>query len=133
MGEVPPCIFGAPVIEYLNREDVRQALNIPNKVQAWDLCQGGNLVHWTYEPLRRGSQWIWEGLKGQYRMLKFSGDVDGAVPTTGSRGWINSLNRTILQPWREYYVTGANAPAGSIIEYDGLTFATVHGAGHMAP
>ena len=80
-----------------------------------------------------GSQWVWEQLKGKYRMLKFSGDVDGAVPTTGSRNWIDSLDRTINEPWREWFLPHSPVASGSIVEYDGLTFATVHGAGHMAP
>ena len=133
LGEVPPCIYGELVIEYLNKPEVRKALNIPDYVQPWDMCQSGNTFNWNYTPLQIGSKWVWEGLKGQYRMLKFSGDVDGAVPTTGSRNWIDSLDRPISEPWREWFIQGANTPAGSIVEYDGLTFATVHGAGHMAP
>jgi len=66
-------------------------------------------------------------------MLHFSGDVDGAVPTTGTRNWIQSLDRKIVEPWRQWSIPYSSVPAGSITEYDGLTFATVHGAGHMAP
>lgn len=55
LGEVPPCIFGEPVIKYFNRVDVRAAFHIPDKVQAWDLCQSGNTIHWTYQPLKVGS------------------------------------------------------------------------------
>jgi hypothetical protein len=32
-------------------------------------------------------------------MLKYSGDTDGAVPLTGSIGWIDSLNLPIIKPW----------------------------------
>lgn len=78
-----------------------------------------------------GSQWVWEGLKGNYRMLKFSGDIDGAVPTKGTTGWIDSLNQTIVKDWRPYFVDGWFA--GSVIDYEGLTLGTVHGAGHMTP
>lgn len=133
LGEVPPCIYGELVIEYLNKPDVRKAFHIPDYVQPWDLCQSGNTFNWNYQPLQIGSRWIYEGLKGQYRMLHFSGDVDGAVPTTGTRNWISSLNRKIVEPWRQWSIPYSSVPAGSITEYDGLTFATVHGAGHMAP
>ena len=64
-------------------------------------------------------------------MLKFSGDTDGAVPTTGTMGWIETLHRDVLAEWREYTVD--KELAGYIEEYDGLTFASVHGAGHMVP
>ena len=36
----------------------------------------------------KGSQWIYEKLKGKVRALKFSGDIDGAVPTDGTVNWI---------------------------------------------
>lgn len=80
--DLPPCTFGNPIIAYLNSPQVRTALHIPNEVQAWDLCT----EKIGYTPLAVGSQWIWETLyaTGKYRMLKYSGDTDGAVPTFGT-------------------------------------------------
>ena len=132
LGEVPPCVHGAPVLDYLNRDDVKEALHIPDYIQAWDMCEGD--IDYTKLPI--GSQWIWEALKGEYRMLKFSGDTDGAVPLTGTRNWINSMNRDIFEPWRPFYVPDGNDMqhlGGYVEEYDGLTLGTVHGAGHMCP
>ena len=65
-------------------------------------------------------------------MLFYSGDTDGAVPTFGSLQWIKSLNWTTKNVWRTYMVDGQ---VGGYTEsfYGGLTFATVNGAGHMAP
>ena len=51
-----------------------------------------------------GSQWIWEAMRGKYRMLKFSGDIDGVVPTQGSLGWIDALNWPIIDAWRTWFV-----------------------------
>ena len=93
LGEVPPCVYGQPIIDYFGRDDVKSALHIPSSYKPWDLCNSD--PNWNYTPLRIGSQWVWEGLKGQYRMLKFSGNTDGAVPTTGTRNWIDSMNRPI--------------------------------------
>lgn len=78
-----------------------------------------------------GSTFIWEALKGKIRMLKFSGNLDASVPSQGSINWIEELGREILEPMRPYHVNGH--VGGFITEYDGLTFATVHGAGHMVP
>jgi serine carboxypeptidase-like clade I len=65
-------------------------------------------------------------------MLHFSGDVDGAVPTAGTQAWIATLQWDIVEEWRPYMVNGQ--VAGYLESYAGnLTFATVHGAGHMAP
>ena len=131
LGEIPPCVFGQELIDYFNDQRVKDALHIkPEFDQKWALCAD---KPWSYDSLKIGSQWVWEGLKGQYRMLKFSGDVDGAVPTTGTIKWVDSMNRKIIDPWRAYHVNGRHSPAGYIIEYDGMTLATVHGAGHMCP
>lgn len=126
---LPPCTFGTPIIEYYGRSDVREALHIPADVQDWTLCT----TKITLEYHRgQGSQWVYEALQGKYKMLHFSGDTDGAVPTLGTEGWINSLNWAVEEKWRTYLVDGQ--VAGYLEAYEGgFTFATVHGAGHMAP
>ena len=74
---------------------------------------------------------------GKYRFLKFSGDVDAAVPTIGTREWINELNMTVLEDYRPWLVYddahGAYNIGGYVIEYEGLTFGTIRNASHMAP
>ena len=42
----------------------------------------------VYNIAQGGSQWAYEMLGGKIRMLHYSGDVDGAVPTDGTLGWI---------------------------------------------
>ena len=126
--ELPPCTFGNPIMEYLNREDVRAAMHVPAELKAWDLCTSD--IHYAISP--KGSQWIYEALAGKYRMLHYSGDVDGAVPTLGTQNWIATLNWETDEAWRSYSYGGQ--VAGYLESYVGnLTFATVHGAGHMAP
>jgi len=128
-GPIPPCLFGTPVSDYLNRADIRELLYIPEYLQTWELCTGN--INYSRGPI--ASQWVYENLVGHsdYRILKFSGDLDGAVPTAGSKDWINNLGWTITAPWRPYYL---DSQVGGYIEERGqFTFATVHGAGHMAP
>lgn len=36
-------------------------------------------------------------------MLKYSGDMDGCVPTIGTLNWINAMNRTVIEPYRPWY------------------------------
>lgn len=100
VGVVPPCIYGGPIIAYFNREDVRAALHIPDHVQAWDMCS--DMI--SYTSAERGSQYVYEKLIGKYKILKFSGDVDGAVPTAGTLAWIDSLKLNVVQEWRPYFV-----------------------------
>lgn len=88
--ELPPCTWGSGLLDWMNLSDTRKALHIPNNVQAWDLCQSADW--WHYVILVQGSQWIYEELQGKIRMLHFSGDTDGAVPTLGTQNWIQTLN-----------------------------------------
>lgn len=127
--ETPPCVNGQYIIEFLNRQDVRAALHIPTNYQGWDMCTSQK--GWNYDVLQVGSQYIYESLRGKVRMMHFSGDIDGAVPTDGSWNWVQELNRPILEAYRPYMVNGHIG--GYIQEYDGFTYATVHGAGHMVP
>jgi len=86
---------------------------------------------------------VWEQDKGKYRMLKFSGDKDGSVPTIGTTNWINAMvegtNRTTVAEWAPWYHrevgTGYNNTqvGGYLWQLDGMDFSTVHGAGHMVP
>ncbi|TXG73331.1 hypothetical protein EZV62_001910 [Acer yangbiense] len=60
-----------------------------------------------------------------------SGDVDSAVPVTSSRYSISSLNLQIKTPWYPWYTN--NEVGGYAVEYQGVTFVTVRGAGHLVP
>nr|ACN30985.1 unknown [Zea mays] len=67
-----------------------------------------------------------------YRALIYSGDHDAVVPHVGTQAWIRYLNLTIVDDWRPWYV--GDQVAGFTRSYaSGLTFATVKGAGHVAP
>ena len=126
--ELPPCTYGSGLLDYLNLDVVRQALHVPNDVQAWDLCTSE--INYVIQP--KGSQWIYEKLQGKIRMLHYSGDTDGAVPTIGTENWIASLGWATTTDFSPYMLAGQ--VAGYYETYEGgFTFATVHGAGHMAP
>lgn len=127
--ELPPCTFGSSLLDYMNKKEVREAMHIPDYVQAWDLCKTGI----AYLSEKEASQWIYEYFQNKgIRMLHYSGDTDGAVPTVGTQNWIASLNWETDSQWAPYMVDGQ--VAGYWESYQGgLTFGTVHGAGHMAP
>ncbi|CDW88011.1 serine carboxypeptidase-like protein [Stylonychia lemnae] len=130
--ESPPCVFGDPIIAYLNNPQVKSQLNIYENSTSWDLCSMIN-----YNSGLNGSVDIYPKLKGKYRMLKYSGDTDGAVPTLGTLKWINDLNWNITEQYRPYYVyknDGFRVVAGFTESREGnFTFASIHGTGHMAP
>lgn len=124
-------LMGDFLSDYINRADVRRALNIPDSVQGWSMCSPE--VSSKYRLQLEASLWIYKiFLQYNYKMLFYSGDTDGAVPTQGTRRWIESLNLNVKGPWRSWNTNGQ--VSGYQINYEGgLDFATVHGAGHMAP
>lgn len=128
--ELPPCTWGSGLLDWMNLSETREALHIPDEVQAWDLCQSADW--WKYVIPVKGSQWIYEDLIGKIRMLHYSGDTDGAVATVGTQNWIGTTGWNTTKEWAPYFVD--SQVAGYFQEYENnFTFGTVHGAGHMAP
>lgn len=70
-------------------------------------------------------------LRNKIKILFYSGDTDGALPTIGAKNWIHSLGWNRTEYTRQWYTAGQ--VAGYVEQYDGLDFITVHGTGHMAP
>jgi hypothetical protein len=120
-------ILGDYFTDYMNRADVRKAFNIPDSVQPWEQCTN-NI---DYHELDECSMWIYPVLRHQTRMMFYSGDTDGAVPTYGSKQWIGELNWPVEEEWRPWFTNGQ--VSGYVERYDGLDFVTVKGVGHMAP
>eukprot|EP00253_Pinus_taeda_P028270 PITA_28270 len=66
-----------------------------------------------------------------YSWSHCSGDTDARVPVTATRLAINELKLTIETPW--YAWVNDDEVGGYAVIYNGLTFATVRGAGHEVP
>jgi len=112
MGKAPGD-YGEFFLEmWLNKNETRNALHIPDEVQPWQDCVADKW--WNYTELPKGSIYAWKALKddGSIKMLKFSGDMDGVVPTPGTINWINAwldeANSTIApeqEAWAAYNKT----------------------------
>ena len=67
----------------------------------------------------------------------YSGDFDSEVPIIGTKKWVRMLRNEYQIPlqrvWREWWVAGQHKHedqvGGYVWQLDGLTFATVRGAG----
>lgn len=79
LGELPPCTFGEPIIEFLNKGSTRMQLHIPEIAPSWNLCSDID-----YTEMEKGSEYVYTALKNKYRILVYSGDADGSVPTLGT-------------------------------------------------
>nr|XP_048322293.1 serine carboxypeptidase-like 33 [Ziziphus jujuba var. spinosa] len=131
-GGYDPC-YSTYAEEYFNRLDVQTSLhvNVDGRSQVkWKVCNDSISVAYNftvssvlpiYTKLKEGGLKIWI----------YSGDADGSVPVIGSRYCVEALHLPLKSPWRSWYHN--QQVGGRILEYEGLTFVTVRGAGHLVP
>ncbi|KAK1414023.1 hypothetical protein QVD17_29760 [Tagetes erecta] len=118
--------------KYYNRRDVQHAMhsNITGITYKWTACSDELLENWKdsqFSMLPTYKELIAAG----YRIWVFSGDTDSVVPVTATRLSLSHLNLTVKTSWYPWYLNGQ--VGGWTEEYDGLTFATIRGAGHEVP
>ncbi|KAF3511364.1 hypothetical protein F2Q69_00000931 [Brassica cretica] len=78
-------------------------------------------------------KWMSRFPQYQYRDFYIAGEsyADSVVPVTATRLSISHLNLTVKTRWYPWY--SGNQVGGWTEVYEGLTFATVRGAGHEVP
>ncbi|XP_048327066.1 serine carboxypeptidase-like 25 [Ziziphus jujuba] len=117
---------------YYNRLDVQKALhaNITKIPYKWTACSEVLNRNWndtdvSILPIYK------DMIAGGIRVWVFSGDVDSVVPVTATRYSLAQLKLATKVPWYPWYVK--KQVGGWTEVYEGLTFATVRGAGHEVP
>ncbi|KAJ4813233.1 Serine carboxypeptidase 1 [Rhynchospora pubera] len=115
---------------WANNDTVREALGIlEGTVVDWNRCN--KLPYYTKDIPSTVPYHLNLTNKG-YPALIYSGDHDSCLSYVGTQAWIKSLNFSITDDWRAWYV--GDQVAGFTRRYsNNLTFATVKGAGHTAP
>ncbi|KAJ3705258.1 hypothetical protein LUZ61_008963 [Rhynchospora tenuis] len=131
-GQLPDCRgFGYLFIDlWANNNTVRDALGIlEGTVVDWNKCT--QLPYYTKD-IQSTVPYHLNVTNEGYPALIYSGDHDSCLSHVGTQAWIQSLNFSITDDWRPWYVGGQ--VAGFTRRYsNNLTFATVKGAGHTAP
>jgi len=138
LGNPPPfdACEDAHLTTYLNQLDVQKALNaVPASADTpikWNECS--ETVQYDYDSVAASVLPTLEKLfdNPDFHPLVYSGDVDAIVPFDGTMRWINSLNRTVKDPWHVWLDQRGQA-GGFATVYDGFTFTTVRNAGHQVP
>ncbi|XP_073311707.1 serine carboxypeptidase-like 26 [Primulina huaijiensis] len=132
-GGYDPC-FSTYTAEYFNRKDVQKALRIEYRGLSdsvkWTVCNDSLFRTYNYTvfsvlPIYR------KLIKGGLKIWMYSGDADGRVPVIGTRYCIEALGLPLKTPWTSWF--HKHQVAGRIVEYEGLTFVTLRGAGHLVP
>lgn len=113
------------VDKYLNNEEVQKALHA--KPTKWESCSE---FDWKDSPSTILPV-IQKLMASNISVWIYSGDVDGRVPVTSSKYSINTLKLPIKTSWRSWPLD--KQVGGYVVEYEGLVFVTVRGAGHLVP
>jgi len=115
---------------WANNASVREALGIhKGTVPSWSRCN--YYIPYTSDIPTAVKYHLDVTTKG-YRSLVYSGDHDMVIPYIGTQAWIKTLNFSIVDRWRPWFVD--RQVAGFTRSYsNNLTFATVKGGGHTAP
>ncbi|KAJ8560473.1 hypothetical protein K7X08_022333 [Anisodus acutangulus] len=132
-GGYNPC-YTASAEQYFNRLDVQIALHVNTEGtqdrRKWKSCSDSVFQTYNYNVFSLLP--VYERLiKGGLKIWIFSGDADGRVPVIGTRYCIEALNLTLKSTWHSWFHN--HQVAGRVVEYEGLIFVTVRGAGHLVP
>jgi cathepsin A (carboxypeptidase C)/serine carboxypeptidase-like clade 2 len=116
---------------FLNQKSVQEAIHVTDHVD-WVSCSGD--VSDTYtssdSSLPKYHNILGKGLN----VLIYSGDADSVVNFIGTERWIGEegLKLRVTDKWTAWFGPDKQL-AGYVQGYEGLTFKTVKGAGHMVP
>ncbi|KAJ8762624.1 hypothetical protein K2173_008063 [Erythroxylum novogranatense] len=115
---------------WMNNNIVFKALRVrKGPVKTWKRCNYGLPYTKNVKSSIKYHEYL---AKKGYRSLIYSGDHDLVIPFIGTQAWIRSLNYSLVDDWRPWYVEGQ--VGGYTRTYaNGLTFATLKGGGHTAP
>ncbi|XP_042517448.1 serine carboxypeptidase-like 26 isoform X2 [Macadamia integrifolia] len=126
LGGYDPC-YSPYAEEYFNRMDVRLSIHANmegNTSKKWRVCSDSILNSYNFTvfsilPIYR--KLIKAGLKiWVYR-----------IPFSGTQYCMEALDLPINASWHSWF--HHNQVGGRVVEYEGLTFVTVRGAGHLVP
>ncbi|XP_068661921.1 serine carboxypeptidase-like 35 [Aristolochia californica] len=116
---------------YFNREDVQKALHANVTKLSYSYTPCSDVIKKWNDSTETVLPIITKLIKAGLSVWIYSGDTDGRVPVTSTRYSVNELKLKVQRGWRAWFVGGQ--VAGWVVEYEGLTLATVRGAGHQVP
>ncbi|KAL0390731.1 UNVERIFIED_CONTAM: Serine carboxypeptidase II-3 [Sesamum calycinum] len=119
---------------YLNTAEVQGAFHV--RPTTWSGCRRFHWTDWQSNVWPTIQNLMASGMRltpphNSSLLLYPSGDIDANVPVTSTRYAINSLKLRVETAWRPWYLD--DEVGGYVVGYEGLTFVTVRGAGHLVP
>lgn len=131
----PPCTDDSVVINYLNKAEVRRALNIPDGLKTpFTTCFDGIKYTMIYPASKDGLGPQMRQLINSSRnltMLVYNGDVDLMCNFFGDEWFVDDLNRKLIGDYKPWHTN--RQVSGFVKYFDGITYVTIKGSGHMVP
>ncbi|KAF7806784.1 serine carboxypeptidase-like 33 [Senna tora] len=134
-GGYDPC-YSTYAEEYFNRIDVQSSFHAGVKGKGgntnitWKTCNDSILRTYNFSVFSVLPIYT-KLIKGGLKVWIYSGDTDGRIPVIGTRYCVEALGLPIKSSWRSWYHD--NQVGGRMVEYEGLTYVTIRGAGHLVP
>ncbi|KAK6033227.1 serine carboxypeptidase, partial [Ostertagia ostertagi] len=130
----PACAHHNDSVVYLQREDVRAALRIPDKVPAYETCNMDISNNYDFGPshVLSQSENVKKVIDAGKSAALFYGDVDTLCNAVHGAQFAASLGLPEITPLRPYSDNEQLPPTiGFLTQYKGLDLLTVRGAGHF--
>uniref|UniRef100_A0A914QLD5 Serine carboxypeptidase n=1 Tax=Panagrolaimus davidi TaxID=227884 RepID=A0A914QLD5_9BILA len=111
----------------MNQKNVRKALHIPVKLPEWNIC-----INFDYQTQYSDMTPFYKKIyASKIPMLLYYGDTDLVCNFLMGQKFSAQLGFPIIEHEKAWKFNGQ--VGGFKTVYDGLTFTTIRGAGHMAP
>lgn len=118
---------------FANDPATREAIHAEpiSSIGAFDECTNGDRIRYRtlYDSVLNVHE---ELLEAGLQVLAYSGDHDAIVSHVGTEAWTSRLGCRILAPWAQWRLDDGTV-GGFVVRYDGISYATVLGAGHAVP
>ena len=128
-----PCADRRAALLWISKDEVRQAIHAaPVDMVPWQPCS--DILNYSIIDLPIDIVPIHQSLHlSGLRALVYSGDHDFIIPFIGTRDWVyQRMGLETIEPYSAWTMEGQ--VAGFVTKFKGdFTFATIKGAGHMAP
>jgi len=123
--------------EWLNRADVRAALNIQPD-NRFNSADNGIGMNYTLTEPNVLPIYDYARSKTPLRVLVYNGDTDPGINSMVTQAkytaYFDSLNVTESEAWRPWTTDGKQRMGGYVISYPGdFSYLTIRGSGHMVP
>nr|XP_023924386.1 serine carboxypeptidase-like 13 isoform X1 [Quercus suber] len=118
---------------WANDPSVREALHVREGTKGyWTLCNISDLAY--SKDILSTIDYHRNLSKTRLRALIYCADLDLSIPHIGTQEWIRSLNFTLDDSWRAWFVDAQVAGYTERYKYDNfyMTYSSVKGAGHVA-